>query len=212
MRTGGSQRAMSGTSVPRGRRALAAPREQRRHQTGRRPARKAYERRSVQRHAVVLDVPAHDRPQIGAQLRDGAVHALPQLRLHGPAAWPAAAVASSAARTVNCPLPRLPADVREAEEVEGLRLPLAARLPVSARKAAELDQARLLGVQLQAEPREALAQRRPGTARPPRDAESPRRSRRQSARRRRRRAPAAASIAGPRGRTRSAGRCWPAAG
>jgi hypothetical protein len=47
------------------------------------------------------------------------------------------------------PLP--PADVREAEEIERLRLPFSAPLPVSSRERSELQQPRFVGMQFQAE-------------------------------------------------------------
>jgi len=48
--------------------------------------------------------------------------------------------------------------VREAEEVEGRRLPVAPAVVIRGGEPPELDQPGLLGVQLQAEPRESLAQ------------------------------------------------------
>ena len=48
--------------------------------------------------------------------------------------------------------------MREAEEVEGLRLPLAPRRAPLGRVAAKLDQAGLVGVQRQAELRQPLSQ------------------------------------------------------
>jgi len=57
------------------------------------------------------------------------------------------------------PRPRAPADVREPEEVEGLRLPVEAALTSAIERVApEGDEARLLGVQLQRELYESLAQ------------------------------------------------------
>ena len=58
---------------------------------------------------------------------------------------------------LETPAPGLPADVREAQEVERLRLPEATRLPSLGGEPPELDQPRLVGVQLQAELREPLA-------------------------------------------------------
>jgi len=57
----------------------------------------------------------------------------------------------------EAPGPRLRAVVREAEEVERLGLADAPRRPVSGRVAPELDEARLVGVQLQVELRQPLA-------------------------------------------------------
>jgi hypothetical protein len=48
--------------------------------------------------------------------------------------------------------------VREAEEVEGLRLPVATVSPSPVRRAAEFDETRLVGMQRQPEARETLAQ------------------------------------------------------
>ena len=60
-------------------------------------------------------------------------------------------------RTQNRPLPLVRADVREAQEVERLRLTQPPRLPTFGRVASELDQPRLVRVQLQTELREPLA-------------------------------------------------------
>jgi hypothetical protein len=48
--------------------------------------------------------------------------------------------------------------MREAEEVEGLRFPRATLPPVRNRKAAELEESRLVGMQREPESREAFAQ------------------------------------------------------
>lgn len=52
----------------------------------------------------------------------------------------------------------LPADMREAEEVEGLGLPLTAPRSVVSRKWAELQEAGLFGVQLQSELAQSFAE------------------------------------------------------
>ena len=54
-------------------------------------------------------------------------------------------------------LPRLPAYMREPEELERLRLAKPTRLAIPGSIAPELDQPRLLGVQLQTEFREPVA-------------------------------------------------------
>ena len=59
---------------------------------------------------------------------------------------------------LETPVPRLPTDVREPKKVERLRLPEATCRPTCGREPAELDQARLVGVQFQTELREPLAQ------------------------------------------------------
>jgi hypothetical protein len=55
-------------------------------------------------------------------------------------------------------LPGLPAAMRETEEVEGLGFPVATVPPVPVRRAAEFDEACLLGMQRQSESRETVAQ------------------------------------------------------
>ena len=61
-------------------------------------------------------------------------------------------------RSANRPVPRLPAHVREAEERERLGPAEAAPPAVLGSEPPELDQAGLLGVQLQVEPGETLHQ------------------------------------------------------
>jgi hypothetical protein len=58
------------------------------------------------------------------------------------------------------PLPGPCANVRETQEVERLRLAFFPLSPILFRKAAKLDDTRLIGVQLEAEVRESLAQLR----------------------------------------------------
>src|SRR4029453_928845 len=79
--------------------------------------------RGVQRHAVVADVPTDDAAQPRALLADGAVHASPQLGFHllHFCLQPLANRLPQHGEASIAPLP--PADVREAENVERLRLP-----------------------------------------------------------------------------------------
>src|SRR5579864_2254259 len=112
---------------------------------------KPIQRRTVGRHSVITNVSTHDRPQPLAHFGDGVMHAsfefglhLAQLRLQPFAnRLPQDREASVA--------PLLPTDVGEAEEVERLRFPFSALLPVFGRERAELQQARFLGMQFQAE-------------------------------------------------------------
>ena len=53
-------------------------------------------------------------------------------------------------------VPRLPAVVRESEEIEGLRSTFPARPAVCCREPAELDEARLVGMQVERELTQAL--------------------------------------------------------
>jgi len=60
--------------------------------------------------------------------------------------------------TVNFPFRLFPQLLREPENVEGLRLPVAPRAPVGRREAPKLEPPRLGGMQRQPESREPLAQ------------------------------------------------------
>src|SRR5207245_1603446 len=112
---------------------------------------KRVQRRAVGRHSVITNVSTHDRPQPLAHFRNGIMHApfefglhLAQLRLQPFAnRLPQDREASVA--------PLLSTDMSKAEEVERLRFPFSALLPVSGRKRSELQQSRFLGMQLQAE-------------------------------------------------------------
>src|SRR6266478_1061099 len=143
---------------PRDARGLTPPRERLPPQPAEGMAEPA-QRVRVQGHAVVLAVPPNHRAQIRAHLADRVVQALPQLGrnrlqlgLH--------ALSLRVAYHRELPVPRLPTDMREAEEVEGRRFPLLAPLPSLGRKATEFQQPRLVGVEGQAELREPFAQRR----------------------------------------------------
>ena len=99
---------------------------------------KHVQRGAVHGHAVVTNVPTDNRAQPGADSRNGVVHAssevgfdLAQLRLQSFAnRLPYHREASIA--------PLLPADVREAEKVERLRLPFSASAPVVGRIAGRI--------------------------------------------------------------------------
>src|SRR6266545_2906714 len=143
-------------ALPRHEGGLAAP-----HQRGT-PASdqcvaKRMEARRVPRHPIVTGVPHHDRAQVGPLFRNGRVHASPQfgghlLQLRMP--LPPHRLAQYREPT----RPRLAAAMREAEEVERLRFPIATASPIPVGTATELDEARLVGMQRQTEPREPLAQ------------------------------------------------------
>jgi hypothetical protein len=62
------------------------------------------------------------------------------------------------------PLPGPPANVGEAQEVERLRLAFITLAPILFRKTAKFDNPCLIGMQLEAEVPESLAQLAPGTA------------------------------------------------
>ena len=116
------------------------------------------DRGTVHRHAVVTDVTENNRTQIGAHGLDGFVQAMPELGFD-LSQLPLPPRTHRLAQHREPALTCLPATMREAKEVEGLRCSSAtAILSVFPRMAAELDQSRLLGVQLQAKAREPLTQ------------------------------------------------------
>src|SRR5690606_35697870 len=116
------------------------------------------ERRAVRRHAVVTDVPTDNRPQPLTLLRDGVMHAPLQLEFH-LAQFGLQSLADGLPQNREVPIaPLLRADVREAEEVKGIRFALAATTSIPGREGPELDESRLVGVQLQIELSESFRQ------------------------------------------------------
>src|SRR5665213_536119 len=113
---------------------------------------------AVHRDAVITHVTENNRAQILANLGDGVVHAsfefgFHRLQLRLPP------FAHRLAQHREAALARLPATVREAQEVKApRRTPITAFLSVRPCKTAELDQSRLLGMQFRTEVREPLAQ------------------------------------------------------
>ncbi len=113
---------------------------------------------AVHGHAVIPDMPTDDRAQVGPLLRDGEVHAPPQLGFHLlqlrlqplPDRLPQHGEHST---------PLLPTDVGETQEVERFRLTLTPPPPVPVRERAELDEAGLVRVQREAELGEPLPKR-----------------------------------------------------
>src|SRR5262245_145602 len=112
---------------------------------------------AVHRHPVIPQVPPNNRPQPCTHLGKRIVQAPSQLgfdraelRLQPPP--------DRLPHHREPSIPLLPADVREAEEIERLRLPLAGTPPVLGREGPKLQQSRLLGVQLQTKLRKPLAQ------------------------------------------------------
>jgi len=117
----------------------------------------------VHRDPVVPQVPSDDRPQPRAHHGNRGVHASPQLgfdlaqlRLQPPP--------DRLPHHREPSIPLLPADMREAQEVERLRLPLAGALPVFGRERPEFQQPRLLSDR--AELRRVLRWRRAGCGLP----------------------------------------------
>jgi len=97
---------------------------------------------------MVVEVALHDRPEPPARLRHRLVHAgakLPfdfqQLRSHP--------LPDGSTLYGKAPVPVLPADIREAQKVERLRLTLSSPFPVLFGKPPELNPARFLGMEFQ---------------------------------------------------------------
>lgn len=115
------------------------------------------QRRAVHRDTGGAVVPENDRPQIRAWLRNGQVHTSPAFGFHrSPLRLPPRAHRLPQHREPACPCRR--AAMREAQNVEGLRFPVATGSPILVRVATEFEEPRLVGVQRQPEPREARAQ------------------------------------------------------
>src|SRR6476620_4340554 len=102
----------------------------------------------IGRHCVIVEVAANDVPQPFSLKWDRLVHAPPhlrfdhlELRMH--------AVSPGFPFDLEFAMPSLAADASEAQEVEGLRLAEPASLAAFRRKASELDEPCLLGVECQ---------------------------------------------------------------
>src|SRR4249919_3879132 len=107
-------------------------------------------------HGVVVEVSPQHARQPAPLLGDGPVTAPPKLGFHLLQLRPQPLLDGDAPEP-EAPVPGLPANVGEAQEVERLRLPKAALSPVRSRKAAELDEAGLVRMQPQAELRKPLS-------------------------------------------------------
>jgi len=85
------------------------------------------------------------------------MHASPQFFFQSPQ-LSLPPLAHRLAQYREVPLPSFPAAVRKTQEVERSRFAIAPISPILFRIAAKLDDSRLVGMQLEAEPRESLAQ------------------------------------------------------
>src|SRR6185436_17993368 len=119
---------------------------------------KRTQRRQVRRHTVITIVSRHYRPQPIAHFSHALVHSFAKFRFdrlqlssfpltHRPPQYHEHPVAAL-----------LPADVREAQKVECLRLPLSPPFSPFGCIAAKLDHPRFLGMQFQFELGESLPQ------------------------------------------------------
>src|SRR5919106_2165744 len=114
------------------------------------------DRVAVARHRVVVAVAVHDAGEPAPLVGDREMPPSHQLGLDFAELGSHPLLAGDALER-EASAPGLRADVREAEELERLRLPESSLLTSLGGEPAELDQPRLLRVQLQRELREALA-------------------------------------------------------
>jgi len=102
----------------------------------------------IPRYRVVVEVALYDRPEPFASLRHRIMHTPSELLLNllqfGPQAF-----ADRLAPHRESSLPGLPADVREAQKVERLRLIFSSSFPVQLGIPPELNPARFIGMQFQ---------------------------------------------------------------
>ena len=114
------------------------------------------ERWGVHGYSVVAEVSPDHQAQPLAHFWDGVVHASPELGFHLTQLrlQPLTNRLPQHGEASVAPLDRT--DVRKAEKVERLRLPLSTLLPVGGRRGAELEEPRFLGMQLQAKPAQPL--------------------------------------------------------
>ena len=114
----------------------------------------------IPRNSEVSEMPAHNGLQPLADFRNRIMHTPPQLDFDAQQRG-LHALANRLPKHHEPSLLCLPADVREAEEVEGLWLAQTSALSVLGRMASELDQPRLFRVQFQLELRHSFFQFRP---------------------------------------------------
>jgi hypothetical protein len=99
-------------------------------------------------YRIVVEVALHHRFEPLASLGHGVVHTLAELLLNLPQLGPHA-LADRRAPHRESPYPVLPADVREAQEIECVGLAFSSTFPILFSKPAELDPARFIWMQLQ---------------------------------------------------------------
>ncbi len=116
-------------------------------QTGQ-PSPKGEQAVEVSRYRIVVEVALRDRPKPLSRARDRIVPTLPELLLEFLPLLPQS-LADGLALHGKVPLPVLPADMREAQEVERFRLAFSASFPVQLGVPPELNPARFVGMQFQ---------------------------------------------------------------
>ncbi len=102
----------------------------------------------VPRHRVIVELARHDRPEPLTGLRYRIMPTLPELLLN-LLQLPPQALGDRLPLHGKLPPPVLPADMREAQKVERLRLAFSSSFPVEIGKRPELDPARFVRMQFQ---------------------------------------------------------------
>jgi len=100
---------------------------------------------SVDRHGVVVEVALDDRPEPLAGLRYRFMHPSAELLLDFQQLGSHSFADRFALHSVT-PVPVLPADMRESQKIERLRLPFSSLVPVLLGEPPELNPARLVRV------------------------------------------------------------------
>ena len=118
---------------------------------------KSTQRRAVHGHPVIPEVPKQDRAQIRSLFPNGRVHASPQFFFQcSQLSLPPLTHRLSQYREVS--LPSFPTAVGKTQKVKRLRIAGATISSILFCIAAKLDDPRLVGMQLEPEPRKPLAQ------------------------------------------------------
>ena len=137
--------------------ALAAPAQDRTPQVTDRPT-KCAQRGPIHGHSVIAEVAQQDRAQVCPLLRRGRVQAAPQFLFQGPQlGLPPRPHRLAQPREVS--LSGFSATMRATQKVKRLRFAVASVSSVLFRIAAQLDDSRLVGMQLRSELREVSASR-----------------------------------------------------
>ena len=171
----------------------------------RHPVAKYMKALDIARHRVVVEVALNDRLQPFTGLGHAIVHALAELLLNLSQLAPHA-LADRLAPHREVPFAVLPADVREAQEVERLRLAFSSSFPVWFGKPPELDPARFFWMQFQPKLLQPFPEVLPENGLLPPDAGNLGRYHPHSARRSRRLAPVSCATLHPEIERRSADR------
>ena len=129
--------------------AVLAPARQRPMPKPAYPMTEQMQRCAVHGHSVIADVSTHHRPQPLACVLDGSVHAQSQLGFHRVQLRLQPLTNRLPQNREASVAPLLPADMREAEKVERLRLPFSAPLPISRRVRSELQEPRFVRMQFE---------------------------------------------------------------